>query len=351
MIEQLAADPVKAAKAVGLRYVNDAMPGIRRRKRGKNWVYSYDDGRICKEDETLNRIRKLVLPPAWKDVWISPHENGHLQATGIDTMGRKQYRYHSQWNELRNETKFFRMIHFAESLPKLRKQLELDIQLPEWNQRKVTAIAVKLLEQTFMRIGSSAYEKLYGSFGLTTLHNNHVKINGSSIKFEFKGKKGVYQNIELSDKKLAKLLRKCKHIPGQELLQYYDESNNRHSLDSGMVNEYIKEITGSDFSSKDFRTWAGTLAALSAFREIGGFESVNEAKKNIVRAVDYVSARLGNTRTVCKKYYIHPGVISYYEEGELNRILTSARPSPRRNLNLSGDEHLMISLLKKLSKN
>lgn len=312
------ADPVKTATAAGLRYVSDSMPGITRIKKGKGFCYINSDGTICKDEATLFRIRRLVLPPAWTRVWICPYEDGHLQATGYDKLNRKQYKYHPGWSNMRSETKYYRLVQFGNMLPKIREAIEKDLRKQEFCQQKVLAIVVKLMERTFIRIGNSAYEKLYGSYGLTTLRDKHVVINGSSIRFEFKGKKGVYQSIELKNRRLANLVRKCREIPGQELFQYYDDEGKRHPVDSGMVNEYLKKITGCDFTAKDFRTWAGSLCALRALREIGPAASITEMKRNIVRAIDKVSEQLGNTRAICKKYYIHPVIINTYEENCLS---------------------------------
>lgn len=313
--ETIIADPVKTAAAAGLRYVTDSMPGITRRKKGKGWCYFNPDGSVCTDEETIFRIRRLVLPPAWSNVWICPHENGHLQATGYDKLNRKQYKYHADWCTVRNQTKYYRLLQFGNMIPKIREAIEKDLLKPGLCQRTVLALVVKLMERTFIRIGNTAYEKLYGSYGLTTLRDKHVVINGSTIRFEFKGKKGVYQSIELKNRRLANLVKKCKDIPGQELFQFYDSEGKRHSIDSGMVNDYLREITGCDFTAKDFRTWAGTLCALRALREIGPATCITEMKRNIVRAIDMVSQQLGNTRAICRKYYIHPLVINSYEEG------------------------------------
>ena len=314
-IEKIIADPVKTASAVGLMYVSDSLPGITRVRKGKGWSYIFADGTKCKEESILKRIRGLVLPPAWRNVWICPYDNGHLQATGYDKLNRKQYKYHVDWSKVRSQTKYFRLLQFGSMLPKIREAIEKDLRKQGLCQRKVLAIVVKLMERTFIRIGNSSYEKLYGSYGLTTLRDKHVEIKGSIIRFEFKGKKGVYQSIELRNKRLANLVKKCREIPGQELFQYYDDNGKRHSIDSGMVNNYLREITGCDFTAKDFRTWAGSLCALRAFREIGPSTCATHAKRNIVRVVDSVSEQLGNTRSICKKYYIHPSLLTAYEEG------------------------------------
>ncbi len=311
-------DPVKTAEAANLVYVTDATPGIIRQKKAKDFFYSLGEEKI-KDEDHLKRIKSLVIPPAWENVWICALENGHLQATGVDVKLRKQYRYHPAWNALRNHTKFFRLLEFGEALPTIRLQLEKDISTSGLTQQKVLATVVSLMQRTNIRVGNNIYEKLYGSFGLTTLKDKHVQFKGASIKFSFVGKKGIKHNIGLKNKKLAAIVQKCRDIPGKELFQYYNEDGSRHSIDSGMVNEYIKNISGKDFSAKDFRTWSGTVNAFLAFKEIGLAENDSARKKNIVHALDKVAEHLGNTRTVCKKYYVHPLIISLYENHSLDK--------------------------------
>lgn len=318
-IKRIGKDPVKAAKAVDLVYVTDAEPGIQRIRNSKNFDYIYNNRKL-KNKSQLERINKLVIPPAWEDVWICALENGHLQVTGKDKLQRKQYRYHAAWNALRNHTKFFKMTAFGKALPAMRLQIEKDLALKGLPQRKVLAAVVSLMQRTNIRVGNSMYEKLYGSFGLTTLKDKHVAINGSKMKFSYKGKKGVYHDVNISSARLAKIVKQCRDIPGKELFQYYDENNERKTIDSGMVNTYIKEISGGeDFTAKDFRTWAGTVNAFMAFRNLGFFETKTEAKKKVVEALDSVAKSLGNTRTVCKKYYVHPVIISMYEDKSLEK--------------------------------
>ena len=314
-------DPEKSAKAVNLVYTNDSeTSGIVRRKRGKKFIYFSDDQKI-KDKEEIQRINQLAIPPAWENVWICNLQNGHLQATGVDTKKRKQYRYHPVWNALRNHTKFYRMLQFGEALPQIRLNLEKDLAHRKLDKRKVLALVVSLMERTNIRIGNNIYEKLYGSFGLTTLKDRHVNFTGSGIKFKFKGKKGIYHDIELKNKKIAKAVKKCKEIPGKELFQYYDEDGNHHAIESGMVNDYIKEISGNDFTAKDFRTWSGTVNALIAFKEIEAEEMEGNRKSNIKRAIDLVACELGNTSTVCRKYYIHPLIINMYENDSIKKYL------------------------------
>ncbi len=313
-------DPVKTAAAVNLKYVSDTDPGIERIKSGKGFKYQFRENLINDED-SLQRIKSLVIPPAWEQVWICTLPNGHLQVTGMDIKKRKQYKYHSLWNSLRNKTKFFRLYEFGKALPAVRLQLEKDLALPGLPMQKVLATVVSLMERTHIRIGNNFYEKLYGSFGLTTLKDKHVSINGSSLKFSFKGKKGVHHDIGIKNKKLAGIVKQCRDIPGKELFQYYDDNGDRKSIDSGMINEYIKGIAGNDFTAKDFRTWAGTVQALLAFKELGFYETTTESKKKVVEALDIVSKELGNTRTVCKKNYVHPGIIDMYENKSLEKYI------------------------------
>ncbi len=319
-IANIVNDPVKTAAAVNLKYVSDTEPGIERIKNGKSFNYQFKEN-IVADNDNLQRIKSLVIPPAWEQVWICKLSNGHLQATGLDIKKRKQYKYHSLWNSLRNQTKFFRLYEFGKVLPSIRLQLEKDLALPGLPMEKVLATVVSLMERTHIRIGNNFYEKLYGSFGLSTLKDKHVNINGANLKFAFKGKKGVHHDISIKSKKLAAIVKQCRDIPGKELFQYYDDNGDRKSIDSGMINEYIKGIAGSDFTAKDFRTWAGTVQALLAFKELGFYETTTESKKKVVEALDMVSKELGNTRTVCKKYYVHPGVIDMYENKSLEKYI------------------------------
>ena len=320
-IAKILNDPEKAAAAVQLVYASDsATDGIERRRAGKKFAY-YKNGRKLSKKSEIERINKLVIPPAWENVWICALENGHLQATGIDAKKRKQYRYHPLWNALRNHTKFYRMLQFGYALPKMRLQIEQDLSLKQLEKRKVLAIVLSLMERTNIRIGNNVYEKLYGSFGLTTLKDKHVQIAGQEVKFSFKGKKGVYHDITLKNKKLAKAVQNCRDIPGKELFQYYDAEGQRHAIDSGMVNEYIKDISGADFTAKDFRTWSGTVNALIAFKEIGEAENDKDYKAKVKAALDAVASQLGNTPTVCKKYYVHPLVINLYENKSISKYL------------------------------
>lgn len=342
-------DYSRAAKAADLIYVNDREAGINRLKKGKGFVYIYDK-KPLKEKSEIERIRKLAIPPAWTNVWICPKHNGHIQATGLDIRGRKQYRYHAMWNTLRNETKFHRLYEFGKVVPSIRLQLEEDLAKKELSEEKVLATVVSLMERTYIRVGNDEYEKLNGSYGLTTLKDNHVKIEGDKVLFSFKGKKGIDHKITLKNKRLAKMVRQCRDIPGKELFQYYDDEGNRHPIDSGMVNRYIKEASGGEFTAKDFRTWAGTLNIIRAFKSIGEAESESDCKKKVVAALDEVSKQLGNTRTVCKKYYVHPGIIKLYEEKNLLKYLSELDKieQPDDLAGLTSEERVLMKILKQL---
>ena len=346
-IQAIGSDPEKTAKAIHLVYVSDTDPGISREKKGEKFQYVFN-GKPIDDDETILRIKHLVIPPAWTNVWICSKDNGHLQATGVDVKGRKQYKYHADWNRFRNQTKFYRLHEFGKVLPAIRLQLEKDLSLPTLGQEKVLAAVVSLMERTNIRVGNNFYEKLYGSYGLTTLKDKHVKIEGTRLKFSFKGKKGVLHDISIKNNKLAKIVKQCRDIPGKELFQYFDENGERHSIDSGMVNEYIKTISGgSDFTAKDFRTWAGTVQALLALQSIGCCETATETKKRIVEALDIVSKHLGNTRTVCKKYYVHPLILSLYESQQLEKY-TAGLDKIEKNDNkadLTAEEKVVMKIL------
>jgi DNA topoisomerase I len=341
----------KAAEAVHLVYVSDAQPGITRLKKGKGFTYVFNN-RTLREKEVVRRIRSLVIPPAWTNVWICPLPNGHIQATGFDVRKRKQYRYHALWMTLRNETKFHRLYEFGKVLVNLRKKLEQDMAGMALTEAKVIATVISLMERTYIRIGNEGYEKLYGSHGLTTLKDKHVSINGDKILFSFTGKKGVQHNVTLKNKRLARIVQKCRDIPGKELFQYYDKEGNRRSIDSGMINAYIKEATGQDFTSKDFRTWAGSINLLRAFRSMGQAVTAAIRKKNIVAALDQVSMRLGNTRTVCRKYYVHPGLIELYEQDNLHKYLNELDGLEKLDdtTGLTSEEQVLMKILHSFHK-
>ena len=344
-------DYEKAASLADLVYVSDGQPGILRLKKGRGYVYLLH-GKPVRKKADIQRIQQLAIPPAWTEVWICTLPNGHIQATGLDMRKRKQYRYHALWTVLRNETKFHRLYEFGKTLPRLRSKLEQDLAQRSLCATKVIATVISLMERTYIRVGNEGYEKEYGSHGITTLKDKHVAISGDKMRFSFKGKKGVKHNITLKSKRLSRIVQNCKEIPGEELFQFYDAAGNTHSIDSGMINSYIKEVTGMDFSSKDFRTWAGSLNLLRSLRSMGQALTETECRKNVVAALDEVSDKLGNTRTVCKKYYVHPGLIELYEENNLDKYLKEldALEAPDDVTGLTAEEHVLMKILHSFHK-
>lgn len=304
-----------------LSYSNDGSPGIYRTGKPGKFHYVDRSGKRITDEKQLARIAALVLPPAWTSVWICPKANGHLQATGVDAAGRKQYRYHPDWTKRRSQHKYFRLLEFGKALPKARERLRRDLARRVLDERKVLAICVDLLQKTFLRVGTKTYLKQYKSVGLNTLKDKHVKINGNTMQLSFVGKKGVRQDVKITDRRLARLVKKCREIPGQELFQYFDENGQRRSVDSGKINDYIKEITGSDFTAKDFRTWGGTLEALRQFA-ICHQEADGRSKVKIeVEVLDCVAKKLGNTRAVCKSAYVYPLLLESHRNDTLDRWL------------------------------
>ena len=318
----ITSDPWEAARTAGLRYVSDTQPGIRRQWAGKGFRYIGVDGTTIRDTRVLRRIKALVIPPAWVEVWICPRPDGHLQATGRDARGRKQYRYHPHWRAARDATKYDRMIAFGDTLPQLRAHLDQDLARPGLPRDKVLATVVRLLEDTLIRIGNVEYARDNRSFGLTTMRDRHVAISGATIQFQFRGKGGRYHTISIDDRRLATIVKRCQDLPGYELFQYLDTEGQRQTIGSADVNAYLRVITGQDFTAKDVRTWAGTVLAACALWEQGACESQTQAKNNIVQAIDAVARRLGNTRAVCRKCYIHPIVLDAY----LNRSLFAVSP-------------------------
>ena len=342
MLEKIGRDPKITAKSVGLRYFVNAAQGYFRIRNEASFDFVDQDKKRLKDKAILERIKKLVIPPAWENVWISPFKHGHLQATGIDAKGRKQYRYHADWNKIRNQSKFHRLGRFAAALSKIRAQVESDLKRSGLPYEKIVALVVKLIELTNIRIGNDAYKKLYGSFGLTTLRDRHVKFDKANIYFDFTGKKGIKHKISLQSKKLANIVQKCKDIPGQDLFQYYDSNNIQHTIGSADVNKYLRNITEEDFTAKDFRSWAGSVNALREFQQAGKFTSESDCKRKIVAVIDSVAAKLGNTRTVCRKYYIHPTVIAAYEKGTIQQYKVVANIA---NNTLNPEEEALVRLL------
>ena len=336
------ADPIASAKAAGLRYVADFMPGIRRKKSGEFFTYADANGEPVDDEPTLRRIKSLVIPPAWTDVWICRNPMGHLQATGRDARKRKQYRYHERWRQVRDAVKYDRMLAFAEALPKIRERTDHDLELQGMPREKVLATVVRLLEETRIRVGNEEYAKENGSFGLTTLRNRHVNVVGSEVRFKFKGKSGKHHDVHLQDRRLAKIIKRFLDVPGQELFQYLNEDGEYHPVESADVNDYIGEITGEDFTAKDFRTWAGTILAARFFREAEVTPETQGVKKELVRAIAKVAEELGNTPAVCKKCYIHPAVITAYLAGSLKPIERVDQDDPYK---LSNEERGLLALL------
>jgi DNA topoisomerase I len=318
---EVVVDSEAAAEEAGLRYVTDRNTGYARKQRGDDCEYFDADGEKITDEKRLMRIRRLAIPPAWDRVWICASPNGHLQATGYDARRRKQYRYHERWREVRDEAKYEKMVLFGQALPKIRKRTEKDLSLPGLPREKVLATIVELLERTFIRVGNEEYAKENKSFGLTTLRNRHVDVEGITVHFQFRGKSGVKQEKEFTDRRVAKIIRKLQDLPGQELFQYLDDADERRSVTSQDVNDYLKEITGDDYSAKDFRTWAGTVLASLALKTQQGFTTKKEAKAKVKDAISAVAHMLGNTPAVCRKCYIHPIVLESYLDGTLIEAL------------------------------
>ena len=336
-------DPSASARRAGLVYTSDDKPGIKRVGKAPSFRYLTVRGRpVPKRD--LARIRSLVIPPAWKDVWISPNPRGHLQATGRDARGRKQYRYHPKWREVRDGTKYGRLVDFAHALPKIRRRAESDLRRAGLPRPKVLAAVVRLLEKTFIRVGNDEYARSNRSYGLTTMRDRHVKVAGSKVQFFFRGKSGVAHELELDDRRLAKIVKQCRDLPGQELFQYRDEQGRVVDIGSSDVNAYLQEICGEEFTSKDFRTWAGTVLAATLLREAGRADSERRAKQTIVQAIEAVAKQLGNTRAVCRKCYVHPAVIDAYMDGTISK---AARRVRRAVGKLTESEAAVLGLLAK----
>jgi DNA topoisomerase-1 len=312
-------DPVLSAKEAGLRYVSDTEPGIQRKRSGKGFRYIDTEGKPLRDEKTLQRIRSLVIPPAWTDVWICSDARGHLQATGRDARGRKQSRYHPRWRAVRDETKFGRMLQFGAALRGIRTRLEQDLSLPGLPREKVLATILRLMERTLIRVGNEEYARQNKSYGLTTMRAKHAEVRGSKVMFRFRGKSGKQHSVGVEDRRLARIVRRCQDLPGHELFEYLDELGENRKVNSADVNDYLRAISGEDFTAKDFRTWAGTVLASRALREFEESASETEAKKHVVEAIKGVAQRLGNTPAVCRKCYVHPAVIEWYFAGKLKR--------------------------------
>jgi DNA topoisomerase I len=309
-------DSSEAAQEAGLRYVSDHQPGYTRKVKGDHFGYFDTEGKPIRDEQRLSRIKRLAIPPAWKDVWICPSLNGHIQAIGRDARGRKQYRYHDRWREIRDENKYHRMIDFGAALAKIRRRVRKDMALSGLPQAKVLATIVQLLERTFIRVGNAEYARENKSFGLTTMRNQHVNVKGSKLRFRFKGKSGLSREVDITDRRIAKIVAKLQDLPGQELFQYLDDEGSVRNVTSQDVNDYLHEIAGGDFTAKDFRTWGGTVLAAIALHELGAFETKKQAKANIKGAIGAVAKLLGNTASICRKCYIHPAVLETYLDGK-----------------------------------
>jgi DNA topoisomerase I len=346
-------NPAEAAEEAGLRYVSDRQPGYARQSKGDDFEYLDVEGKPIRDEQRLLRIKALAVPPAWKDVWISPSPNGHIQATGRDARGRKQYRYHDRWREVRDENKYERMVNFGDALPKVRLRVCKDLALPGLPRRKVLATVVQLLERTFIRVGNAEYARANKSFGLTTMQDRHVDVKGAALRFHFRGKSGRMRKVEVTDRRIAKIVSKLQDLPGQELFQYVDEEGVVRDVTSQNVNEYLHEITGEHFTAKDFRTWAGTVLAAIALNAAGGFETKKQAKANIKNAISAVAKLIGNTPSICRKCYVHPALLETYLDGNFiaglnpknaengcNSVLT------RRVLDLRSGEAAVLKFLR-----
>jgi DNA topoisomerase-1 len=329
------------AEQAGLRWVTDTRPGITRVTQGDGFRFVKPDGSAVTDETTLARIRKLAIPPAYTDVWICPIANGHIQATGRDARGRKQYRYHERWRAVRDETKFERLLALAGALPRLRARLAQDLARTGLARERVLATVVSLMEQTAIRVGNDEYARTNKSYGLTTLRNRHVDVRGDTLRFEFRAKSGKTHTATVSDRRLARIVRQCQALPGAELFAYVDDDGERRTIDSSDVNDYLREISGEDFTAKDLRTWAGTVQAARALRDLGAADDPKEAERRIVQAIDRVAAALNNTRAVCRKYYVHPRVLEQYLAGELLAVGGRSRSAT----GLSAEERAVVKML------
>ena len=344
---EISSDPVEVAEEAGLRYVSDEQPGYTRKTKGDDFDYFDTEGRKIRDETRLLRIKRLAIPPAYTNVWICPTPNGHIQATGRDGRGRKQYRYHERWREVRDENKYDRMIVFAKALPKLRRRVNRDLKRRGLPREKVLATVVQLLERTFIRIGNEEYAKENKSFGLTTMRNHHVDVTATKLKFRFRGKSGKEHEVDVTDRRLAKIIRQLQDLPGQEVFQYVNGDGEVRTVSSQDVNDYLREVTGEDFTAKDFRTWAGTVLAAMALNAQDPFENKSQAKKNIKDAISAVAKILGNTPAVCRKCYVHPAVLESYLDGAMIEGLKqkTAETLERKRGDLRSEEAAVMSFL------
>lgn len=340
-------DVVAAAEAAGLTYVSDTQPGITRKRSGKGHSYYAPNGELIRDRAERQRFASLGIPPAWTDVWICPNPQGHMQVTARDAKGRKQYRYHPRFRAMRDESKFGRLLAFSEALPRLRERVERDLGLPGLPRRKLLATLVRLLNKTLIRVGNDEYRKTNRSYGLTTLRRQHVEVSGYTLHFEFRGKSGVWHSIDLTDQRLARIVRQLQDLPGQELFKYVDGDGKRHSVDSDDVNDYLRLATRHDVTAKDFRTWSGTMLVARALWELGPPSDEQEAKQNVNTALDEVAARLGNTRAVCRQYYVHPAIIEAYLRGDPLPAPPPRKEARRRTAALRSEEAVVLQFLQR----
>jgi DNA topoisomerase-1 len=342
-------DPHESASFAGLRYVTSTGPAILRKRAGRGFVFIGVDGKPIRAKDQIQRIKSLAIPPAWTSVWICPNPYGHLQAVGRDARGRKQYRYHPVYRQVRNHTKFSRMVAFATALPHIRQRVLKDLELPGLPREKVIATVVRLLETTYIRVGNEEYAKSNSSFGLTTMRDKHVQISGHTLRFHFRGKSGLEHNVAMTDARLARIVKRCQDLPGYELFQYVDENGDACKIDSHDVNEYLREISGQDFTAKDFRTWSGTVLTAVTLAEIGECKSDSQAKKNIVAAIKQTSQRLGNRPATCRNYYVHPALVDAYMDGELVRAMAQPpeKPSTESAGGLRPEEVCVMQLIQR----
>jgi DNA topoisomerase-1 len=350
MAIEIVIDPEAAAEAAHLHYVNDDSPGYTRKRRGRGFAYYDVEGTLVTDAAELERLEGLVIPPAWNEVWICLEPEGHILVTGRDERGRKQYIYHPRWAAIRNETKFNKMLLFGEALPKIRERVDQDLRRRGLPCERVVALMVRLLDKTLIRVGNVEYARCNHSFGLTTLQTDHLAVNGSTLSFEFLGKSKKWHKIQLKDGRAARVIRQCQELPGQELFQYLDDDGRRHSVGSNDINDYLRQVTGQEFSAKDFRTWGGTVCVLEALREAGPGENQTQAKKNMTQAIKKAARQLGNTTTVCRNYYVHPAVLEVYQDGALFEFLEASDEAAEADSWLERDEQALLALLKEQSE-
>lgn len=336
-------DPLKSAEVAELIYISDVVPGIKRIKSGKGFKYVGIDGKSITDKKEIERFKSLIIPPAWKNVWICADPNGHLQATGRDEKGRKQYRYHFRWQKIRNELKFDKMLSFGQCLPRIRKKIQEDLNLKGFPKEKVLATVISIMSETLIRVGNIEYAEENETFGLSTMQNQHVEVKANRIKFKFKGKSGKFHEIDYNNPKLSRLVKKCQELPGHQLFEYLDDAGNVNNISSGDINTYMCSITDQTFTAKDFRTWGGSVYAMQVLQDFTNFENVTEAKKNLTEAIKIISKKLGNTTSVCKKYYIHPKVLESFLDGTLDKIILKSKNKTLEGL--KPEELAFINLL------